>query len=131
MKKEPRILFMGTPDFALASLGALLMNSYNVVGVVTAPDKAAGRGKKIRKSAVAVYAEENYLKLFKPVNLKDTAFIETLRELKPDIAVVVAFRMLPEDVWSIPALGTFNLHASLLPQYTKAALCDRHSNITN
>ncbi len=121
MNKGPRIVFMGTPDFAVSSLGALLMNSYNVVGVVTAPDRPAGRGRKIKKSAVARYASENYLNLLQPENLKDDSFIRSLEDLNPDIAAVVAFRMLPESVWSIPKIGTFNLHASLLPQYRGAA----------
>lgn len=121
MDKGPRILFMGTPEFAVASLGALLMNSYDVVGVVTAPDKPSGRGRKINRSAVAEYATDNYLNVIQPLNLKDPVFIRTLKDLKPDIAVVVAFRMLPEAVWSIPTIGTFNLHASLLPQYRGAA----------
>jgi methionyl-tRNA formyltransferase len=121
MDKGPRILFMGTPKFAVASLGALLMNGYNVVGVVTSPDKPAGRGRKISRSAVADYAISNYLNLLQPTNLKDESFIKGIEELKPDISVVVAFRMLPEEVWSIPVLGTFNLHASLLPQYRGAA----------
>lgn len=121
MNIGPRIVFMGTPDFAVSSLGALLMNSYNVVGVVTAPDRPSGRGRKIKKSAVARYANENYLNLLQPENLKDDSFIRSLKDLNPDIAAVVAFRMLPESVWSIPKIGTFNLHASLLPQYRGAA----------
>lgn len=112
---------MGTPEFAVSSLGALLMNDFNVVAVVSAPDKPAGRGKKISQSAVARYAKENYLNLFQPENLKDDSFIKSIKELSPDIAVVVAFRMLPEVIWRIPRIGTFNLHASLLPQYRGAA----------
>ncbi len=121
MDKGPRILFMGTPDFAVSSLGALLMNNYNVVGVVTAPDRPAGRGRKVSQSAVARYANENLLNLLQPENLKDDSFIRNLEKLSPDIAVVVAFRMLPEAVWRIPKIGTFNLHASMLPQYRGAA----------
>lgn len=112
---------MGTPEFAVASLGSLLMNGYNVVGVVTAPDKPAGRGRTITRSAVKQFSESSYLPVLQPENLKDPVFLEALRELKPDIIVVVAFRMLPEEVWSIPILGTFNLHASLLPDYRGAA----------
>jgi methionyl-tRNA formyltransferase len=112
---------MGTPEFAVASLGSLLMNGYNVVGVVTVPDKPAGRGRALTKSAVKQFSEFSYLPVHQPENLKDPLFIKALRELKPDIIVVVAFRMLPEEVWSIPPLGTFNLHASLLPHYRGAA----------
>jgi methionyl-tRNA formyltransferase len=121
MSKSVRIVFMGTPGFAVASLGSLLMNGYNVVGVVTAPDKPAGRGRKITKSEVKQFSEFSYLPVLQPENLKDPAFITTLKELKPDIIVVVAFRMLPAEVWSMPSLGTFNLHASLLPRYRGAA----------
>jgi methionyl-tRNA formyltransferase len=121
MSKNVRIVFMGTPGFAVASLGSLLMNGYNVVGVVTAPDKPAGRGRKITKSEVKQFSEFSYLPVLQPDNLKDPEFIATLRKMKPDIIVVVAFRMLPREVWSIPALGTFNLHASLLPRYRGAA----------
>jgi len=121
MKKEARIVFMGTPEFAVASLGSLIMNGYNIVAVVSAPDKKAGRGRKVRKSAVAQYASENYLKLLQPSNLKDSEFLKEIELLKPDIAIVVAFRMLPAELWKIPLLGTFNLHASLLPQYRGAA----------
>jgi len=123
MSSYPRIIFMATPEFATASLGSLLMNGYNIVGIVTAPDKPAGRGKKIKSSAVSEFAEEKALDtcLFKTLNLKDPGFIESIRNLKPDIIVVVAFRMLPKELWSIPELGTFNLHASLLPQYRGAA----------
>ena len=121
MKKEARILFMGTPEFAVASLDALFKNGYNLSGVITAPDKPAGRGRKLVRSAVARYAESKNLELLQPIKLKDPGFIRRVKELKPDIAVVVAFRMLPEDLWKIPTLGTFNLHASLLPQYRGAA----------
>jgi methionyl-tRNA formyltransferase len=116
-----RIVFMGTPDFAVATLGALLMNGYNVVGVVTTPDKPAGRGRKIIKSPVREFAEFSQLPIMQPENLKDPGFVETLRNLNADVFVVVAFRMLPEVIWRIPASGTFNLHASLLPDYRGAA----------
>lgn len=112
---------MGTPEFAVATLGALLINGFDVAAVVTAPDKPAGRGKKLLSSAVKQFAESNLLKVLQPVNLRDTEFIEELRKLKPDIIIVVAFRMLPESVWKIPSIGTINLHASLLPQYRGAA----------
>jgi len=121
MDNRPRIVFMGTPDFAVASLGALLMNCLNVVAIVTAPDKPSGRGMKMKCSAVAKYGTDNCLTVLKPQNLKDPEFIKTLRQLEPDIIIVVAFRMLPREVWEIPPMGTFNLHASLLPQYRGAA----------
>lgn len=122
MENQPRILFMGTPGFAVASLDVLCNSNYNIVGIVTSPDKPAGRGRKLRRSAVAEYALKNDLgPVLQPDNLKDPAFIRSVTDLKPDIAVVVAFRMLPESVWKIPATGTFNLHASLLPQYRGAA----------
>jgi methionyl-tRNA formyltransferase len=116
-----RIVFMGTPDFAVATLGALLMNGFNVIGVVTTPDKPAGRGRKINKSPVKEFAEFSHLPILQPENLKDPGFIQSLRDLNADVFVVVAFRMLPEVIWKIPATGTFNLHASLLPQYRGAA----------
>jgi methionyl-tRNA formyltransferase len=116
-----RIVFMGTPEFAVATLGSLLINGFNVVAVVTAPDKPAGRGRKITKSAVKVFAEISSLQIIQPENLKDQEFIDTLVELNPDIFIVVAFRMLPEVVWKIPRIGTINLHASLLPHYRGAA----------
>ncbi len=122
---KARIVFMGTPDFAVASLKALLEAEMNVVAVITAPDKPAGRGKKIKASPVKLFALEHHLKLLQPANLKDPAFIEQLKALEPDIQVVVAFRMLPKVVWEIPHLGTFNLHASLLPQYRGAAPINR------
>ncbi len=112
-----RVLFMGTPEFAVASLGSLLMNGCNIVSVVTSPDKPAGRGRIVSKSAVKLFAESNYLPVLQPANLKDLVFIERLRRLKADVFVVVAFRMLPQAVWRIPPKGTINLHASLLPQY--------------
>jgi len=112
---------MGTPEFAVATLGTLLMNGYNVVGVVTAPDKPSGRGRKMTKSAVKEFAELSYLPILQPENLKDAEFIDCLKELSADLFIVVAFRMLPEVVWRMPSLGTINLHASLLPDYRGAA----------
>lgn len=112
---------MGTPDFAVASLKALVDNGYNVVGVITAPDKPAGRGQKINESAVKKYAVQNNLKVLQPEKLKNPEFLAELESLKADLQIVVAFRMLPEVVWNMPSLGTFNLHASLLPQYRGAA----------
>lgn len=112
---------MGTPEFAVATLGSLLMNGFNVVGVVTVPDKPAGRGRAIQKSAVKNFAESSYIPVLQPANLKDADFINSLKDLNPDIFIVVAFRMLPEAVWKIPAIGTINLHASLLPDYRGAA----------
>ena len=120
-KKELRIVFMGTPDFAVESLRALVGNGYNVVGVITAPDKPAGRGYKLQPPAVKAYALSVGLPVLQPENLKNEVFLSELRRLKADIQVVVAFRMLPEVVWSMPPRGTFNLHASLLPQYRGAA----------
>jgi methionyl-tRNA formyltransferase len=116
-----RIVFMGTPEFAVASLDALIQSGCNIVGVVTTPDKPAGRGQKINESAVKQYAVANGLKVLQPVKLKDEQFLEELRALSADLQVVVAFRMLPEVVWNMPRLGTINLHASLLPQYRGAA----------
>jgi len=116
-----RIVFMGTPEFAVASLDILFNAGYDIVGVVTSPDRPAGRGKKIRMSAVKEYARNKQLPVLQPDKLRNPQFIHTLIELNPDIFVVVAFRMLPQVVWSIPRLGTFNLHASLLPDYRGAA----------
>lgn len=116
-----RIVFMGTPQFAVESLKALVEGGYEVVGVVTMPDKAAGRGHHIQYSPVKQYALEQGLPLLQPEKLKDEDFLEALRAWKADVQVVVAFRMLPEVVWSMPPHGTFNLHASLLPQYRGAA----------
>lgn len=116
-----KIVFMGTPDFAVASLDALLQAGCEIVGVVTAPDKPAGRGQKLNESAVKQYAVSKGLPVLQPVKLKDPEFIEQLRALAADLQVVVAFRMLPEVVWNMPPLGTINLHASLLPQYRGAA----------
>lgn len=120
-KNDLRIVFMGTPEFAVASLEALVEGGYNVVGVVTAADKPAGRGKKIRYSAVKEYALDKGLKLLQPEKFKEGSFLSDLKELQADLQIVVAFRMLPESVWNMPPLGTFNLHASLLPQYRGAA----------
>ncbi len=119
--KSLRIVFMGTPEFAVATLGSLLMNGFNVVSVVTAPDRPSGRGRKLTKSAVKEFAEINYLPVMQPENLKDPIFIDALKKLKADIFIVVAFRMLPEAVWKLPSIGTINLHASLLPHYRGAA----------
>ena len=122
MKKEDlRIVYMGTPDFAVESLRCLVEGGYNVVGVITMPDKPAGRGHKLQFSPVKQYALEHNLPLLQPEKLKDEAFLEALRAWKADLQIVVAFRMLPEVVWNMPRLGTFNLHASLLPQYRGAA----------
>ena len=121
-KESLRIVYMGTPDFAVESLRCLVEGGYNVVGVVTGPDKAVGRhGSVLQPTPVKQYAVEHGLRVLQPEKLKDEAFIEELRSLKADLQIVVAFRMLPEVVWSMPPLGTFNLHASLLPQYRGAA----------
>jgi len=119
--KNLRIVFMGTPEFAVATLGSLLMNGFNVIGVVTAPDKPSGRGRKISKSAVKEFAEFSYLPILQPENLKDPEFVADLKNLNADIFIVVAFRMLPEVIWKMPPMGTINLHASLLPDYRGAA----------
>ena len=119
--KKTRIVYMGTPEFAVAPLDALIRNGYNVVGVVTVADKASGRGLKINESAVKKYAVEHGIPLLQPVSLKDPDFLEALRAWKGDIFAVVAFRMLPKVVWEMPPMGTFNLHAALLPQYRGAA----------
>jgi len=116
-----RIVFMGTPQFAVASLDELIQAGSNIVGVITAPDKPAGRGKKLTESAVKLYAVAHGLKVLQPENLKNPAFLEELKSLQADLQVVVAFRMLPEAVWNMPSKGTINLHASLLPQYRGAA----------
>lgn len=122
MKKEDlRIVYMGTPDFAVEALRCLVEGGYNVVGVITMPDKPAGRGHKLQYSPVKQFALDHNLPLLQPEKLKDEAFVEELRALKADLQIVVAFRMLPEVVWNMPRLGTFNLHASLLPQYRGAA----------
>ena len=120
-KKDIRIVYMGTPDFAVPTLDALVQGGYNVVGVITMPDKPAGRGHKVQYSPVKEYALAHDLPLLQPEKLKDEAFLEQLRQWKADLQIVVAFRMLPEVVWAMPRLGTFNLHAALLPQYRGAA----------
>src|ERR1035437_8714695 len=120
--KNLRIVFMGTPEFAVSTLGSLLMNGFNIVGVVTAPDRPSGRGRKITKPAVKVFAEFSNLRpIIQPLNLKNPEFIASLKKLNADLFIVVAFRMLPEEVWKMPPLGTINLHASLLPDYRGAA----------
>ncbi len=119
--KKLRIVLMGTPDFAVASLAALVERGYNVVGVVTAPDKPAGRGQKLQQPAVKTYALARHIPILQPEKLKDENFLSELKSLNPDLQVIVAFRMLPEVVWSLPPLGTFNLHGSLLPRYRGAA----------
>ena len=116
-----RIVFMGTPDFAVGILDTIYQNNYEIVGVITAPDKPAGRGQKVSISAVKEYALANNLHLLQPTNLKATDFLDELKQLNANLQVVVAFRMLPEVVWKMPQLGTFNLHASLLPEYRGAA----------
>ena len=120
-KKDIRIVYMGTPDFAVPTLDALVQGGYNVVGVITMPDKPAGRGHKVQYSPVKEYALAHDLPLLQPEKLKDEAFLDQLRQWKADLQIVVAFRMLPEVVWAMPRLGTFNLHAALLPQYRGAA----------
>ena len=134
---KTRIVYMGTPDFAVAPLDALIKGGYNVVGVVTVADKPSGRGLKVNESAVKKYAVEHGLPVLQPVKLKDPEFLAQLRAMKADMFVVVAFRMLPEEVWSMPKLGTFNLHAALLPQYRGAAPInwavingERHTGVT-
>lgn len=119
--KDLRIVFMGTPDFAVASLKELLENGYQVAGVVTAPDKPAGRGQKLQQSAVKIFAIEHQIPVFQPEKLKDEMFLAELKALQADLQIIVAFRMLPEVVWKMPPLGTFNLHGSLLPRYRGAA----------
>ncbi|HSC52508.1 MAG TPA: methionyl-tRNA formyltransferase [Phnomibacter sp.] len=119
--KSPRIVFMGTPEFAVASLQALVEAGFNIVGVITAPDKPAGRGMKLTESVVKKYAVEKGLHLLQPEKLKNPEFLETLRNLEADLQIVVAFRMLPEIVWNMPPMGTINVHGSLLPQYRGAA----------
>lgn len=120
-KEDLRIVFLGTPEFAVESLDRLCGEGYNIVGVVTMPDKPAGRGHKLLQSPVKQYAVEHGLHLMQPVNLKSQEFVDELKSLNADLFIVIAFRMLPEVVWSMPRLGTFNLHASLLPKYRGAA----------
>lgn len=116
-----RIIFMGTPEFAVGILDSILTNNYNVVAVITAPDRPAGRGQKIKFSAVKEFALQKELPILQPTNLKDEAFLSELKSYNANLQIVVAFRMLPEVVWKMPSIGTFNLHASLLPQYRGAA----------
>jgi len=119
--KNLRIVFMGTPDFAVATLKTLIENNYNIVGVITAPDRPAGRGRKLNESAVKQYAKSVALNILQPTNLKNDDFLDELDALKANLQIVVAFRMLPKVVWQMPKYGTFNLHASLLPNYRGAA----------
>ncbi|CAG5003663.1 Methionyl-tRNA formyltransferase [Dyadobacter sp. CECT 9275] len=121
MPNRLRIIFMGTPEFAVPSLQSLVDNNSNVVAVITAPDKPAGRGQKMVASPVKIYAESRGIPVLQPEKLKNPEFLDTLRSFRADLQIVVAFRMLPEVVWSMPAFGTFNLHGSLLPQYRGAA----------
>ncbi len=121
MSKDSRIVFMGTPEFAVGVLQKLIAAGKNIVGVITRPDKPAGRGRKVMASAVKQYAESQQLNILQPTNLKDEDFLKELASLNADIQIVVAFRMLPKAVWQMPKNGTFNLHASLLPQYRGAA----------
>jgi methionyl-tRNA formyltransferase len=119
--KDLRIVFMGTPDFAVATLKTLVENNYTIVGVITAPDRPAGRGRKLNESAVKQYASSHNLNILQPTNLKDDLFLKDLKNLNANLQIVVAFRMLPKVVWQMPEYGTFNLHASLLPNYRGAA----------
>ena len=119
--KNLRIVFMGSPDFAVTILDHLVKNNYNIVGVITAPDKPAGRGRKLNESAVKKYALKENLAILQPTNLKNESFVDELKKLSADLQIVVAFRMLPKIVWNMPKFGTFNLHASLLPEYRGAA----------
>lgn len=123
--KELRIVFMGTPEFAVPSLRALVDGGYNVVAVVTTPDREAGRGLKMHESDVKVAARELGIPILQPEKMRDPQFVEAMRALEPDLGIVIAFRMLPEIIWAMPRLGTFNLHASLLPQYRGAAPINR------
>lgn len=120
-KKQLKIVYMGTPDFAVAGLDLLRRSGYPIVGVITAPDKPAGRGRAIQQSAIKKYAMANGIKILQPTNLKSKEFHEQLASLNANLQIVVAFRMLPKAVWEMPELGTFNLHASILPQYRGAA----------
>lgn len=119
--KDLRIVFMGTPEFAVPSLKALVEGGYNVVAVVTTPDKPAGRGRQLHESDVKIAARELGLPILQPEKLRDEEFVAAMEALKPDLGIVIAFRILPEVIWSMPRLGTFNLHASLLPEYRGAA----------
>ena len=124
-KNELKIVYMGTPDFAVEPLRKLVEGGYNVVGVITMPDKPAGRGHHLLQSAVKQYAVAHDLKVMQPVSLRDPEFLDELRALRADLFIVIAFRMLPREVWQMPPLGTFNLHASLLPRYRGAAPINR------
>ncbi|MDE6741461.1 MAG: methionyl-tRNA formyltransferase, partial [Muribaculaceae bacterium] len=124
-KKDLKIVFFGTPEFAVESLDALIRKEYKVVGVVTMPDKTAGRGHKLYQSDVKRYALEYGLNILQPEKLKSEEFLSALRDLNADLFIVIAFRMLPREVWQMPRLGTFNLHASLLPKYRGAAPINR------
>ena len=119
--KDLRIVFMGTPEFAVASLKRLVEEGYNIVAVITTPDKPAGRGQRMHESDVKVAARELGLPILQPEKLRDPEFVQAMQELQPDLGIVIAFRMLPEVIWAMPRYGTFNLHASLLPQYRGAA----------
>ncbi len=121
MKSTIKIIFMGTPKFAVASLNEIIKANYTISGVITVPDKPAGRGLKLLSSDVKQFAIDNSLSIFQPKSLRNKAFIKQIQKIAPDIIVVVAFRKLPKEIWSIPRLGTFNLHGSLLPQYRGAA----------
>jgi methionyl-tRNA formyltransferase len=121
MKRNLRIVFMGTPDFAVPTLQTLVEHSYNIVAVITAPDKPAGRGQKLQQSPVKEYAVTQNIPVLQPTNLKSEAFLEELRSYNANLQIIVAFRMLPEVVWAMPELGSFNIHGSLLPQYRGAA----------
>ncbi|GAB3819470.1 hypothetical protein GCM10028895_17960 [Pontibacter rugosus] len=121
MTQELRIVFMGTPDFAVPTLQTLVEHQYNVVAVITAPDKPAGRGQKIHQSPVKEYAVSQNIPILQPTNLKSEVFLEELHSYQANLQIIVAFRMLPEVVWAMPALGSFNIHGSLLPQYRGAA----------
>ena len=125
MNSNPKIIFMGTPEFAVASLHALVENGFSVVAIVTAPDKPAGRGLKLSESSVKQYAKKKNIPVLQPVKLKDPVFHEELKSFQADVQVVVAFRMLPEIVWAMPPFGTVNLHGSILPQYRGAAPINR------
>ncbi len=124
-KEDLKIVFFGTPEFAVESLDALVKGGFNIAAVVTMPDKAAGRGQKLSQSAVKKYALEHSLPILQPEKLKDESFVKTLQDISADLFIVIAFRMLPEVVWSMPPLGTFNLHGSLLPRYRGAAPINR------
>lgn len=119
--RKMRIVFMGTPEFAVTILDKLVQHDYDIAGVITSPDKPSGRGRKMNKSAVKLYAEEKGLQILQPTNLKDESFLQKLKSLNANLQIVVAFRMLPKVVWELPEFGTFNLHASLLPNYRGAA----------